>query len=271
LAVHVGHGSVRVAGGELRSQEVLLGSGDRLDVEGQRIEIHRGPEPAAGDTDKDKDKDKAAALSGETGEPVAPGRSTPDPEDRRPPAEPRRRAGGAGGVASVSRPAGPLEAHEGWERLARSGHYGRALHNAEEEGFGSLLERLSAPELELLADVARLAQGAHPARARQALLAIRRRFPDSGPAERAAFRLGLLALASRDYGAASEWFQRYLKTAPNGTFASDAAGRLIEAHARTGDRPKAKAAASAYLGRFPDGPYAAVARGVLEGRTLTPE
>jgi TolA-binding protein len=77
-------------------------------------------------------------------------------------------------------------------------------------------------------------------------------------------------MAARAYGPASQWFETYLKSAPSGTFAGDASGRLIEARAKLGDRRAAEAAARAYLQRFPQGPYAAVARGVLRGDMLAP-
>ena len=169
------------------------------------------------------------------------------------------RAPSAKGIASAS---------PNWQELARAGEYRQSLTAAESEGFETLIERLNAADLALLADAARL--GGNGSRARQALLTLRRRFPTVAAAQVGAFRLGQLALAERNYGEAAGWFETYLKAAPSGTLAAEAAGRLIEARERAGNRSGAEAAAREYLRRHPGGPYESVARALLRGDKLLP-
>jgi hypothetical protein len=59
------------------------------------------------------------------------------------------------------------------------------------------------------------------------------------------------------------WFKTYLTERPKGPLMGDAIGRLMEARLRAGDRTGARTDAEGYLRRFPDGPYAAQARGIL--------
>jgi transmembrane sensor len=102
------------------------------------------------------------------------------------------------------------------------------------------------------------------ARARTALLVLRRRFASSSEAGTAAFTLGRMAFDQRgDYRDAARWFEAYLSEQPNGALMGDAAGRLLEAHERQGERARARGDAEAYLRRFPDGPYASRARRIL--------
>jgi transmembrane sensor len=101
-------------------------------------------------------------------------------------------------------------------------------------------------------------------RARTALVVLRRRFAGSSEAATAAFTLGRMAFDQRaDYREAARWFETYLAEQPNGPLMGDAAGRLLEAHERHGDRTKARRDAEAYLRRFPDGPYASQARRIV--------
>jgi hypothetical protein len=263
LMVQVEHGRVRVRGGQLREDGLILGSGDRLDAEGTRVELWRLGQLVASDAGEVRRAPEAAASS-----------AAPGPEagsDRAAEPNATARAAAPSAAAPPKRPGSEAaEPGSDWETLARSGNYSEALSSAEQQGFDGLVERLPVVELELLADTARLSHKPNAGRAEQALSALRRRFPATDSAQRAAFRLGLLALGRRQHGAASQWFEAYLKAAPAGTFAADASGRLIEARLKSGDRPGAETAARAYLQRFPGGPYAEVARGVLRGDTLAP-
>jgi transmembrane sensor len=265
LSVHVEHGRVRVRGGPLGDEGIALGSGDRLTADGAHLELRRGGqlvpnEPSAAPSSPQAPTPASAPAPSSTSN--APSteapRVAPSGSSARPGAAPAPKP-------TASEPAAPRVT---WESLARSGDYSEALSLAEQEGFDQLVARLPVVQLELLADTARLSRKPSANRAQQALSALRQRFPATEPANRAAFRLGLLALAARDYGAASRWFETYLRAAPGGTFAADASGRLIEAKERLGDRRGAEAAARAYLEHFPNGPYAQVARGVLRGDTL---
>jgi transmembrane sensor len=255
LSVHVLHGRVQVRGGALEPNGLLLGSGDRLHVRQGHIELQR----AAGSLEELTAAAPASSARDSESTPKASHEPAPKTEPAR--KEPAQ--------APSSKPAASAEPTAvSWQELARKGEYRQALTSAESEGFDSLVERLNANDLALLADAARL--GGNNARARQALLTLRRRFPTVGAAQVGAFRLGRLALSQRNYAEAASWFDTYLKAAPSGPLAAEAAGRLIEARARAGNRAGAEAAARDYLRRFPGGPYESVAQGLLRGDKLVP-
>ena len=93
---------------------------------------------------------------------------------------------------------------------------------------------------------------------------LRNRFPDSISAATAAFALGGIAFERRvDYSEAARWFATYLDEQPSGALMGDATGRLMEARHRAGDTLAARRDAQRYLQRFPSGPYAATASGIL--------
>ena len=153
-----------------------------------------------------------------------------------------------------------------WRRLASEGKFKEALQSAERAGFSSMCESLPASDLRALADAARL--GGSPARTSESLLAMRRRFPSNPDSAAAAFHLGRLASDQRGQPAeAARWFATYLAEQPRGTFALEAAGRLVEARSRAGDTAGAREAARTYLARFPDGSHAARAREILAAPT----
>ena len=179
--------------------------------------------------------------------------------------------GAATAAAGSAAPAGADALLPGWRALADARAYVPALAAAREEGFERLCLTLPAPDLGLLADVARRA-GSGPA-AGSAYEALRRRFPGGAAATEAAFRLARLWLDSvRGAPEAAVrsaavrvvlLLEEYLRDAPDGTFASEAAGRLIEARRDAGDLAGARAAASSYLARYPGGPSAGIARALL--------
>lgn len=151
---------------------------------------------------------------------------------------------------------------DSWRAPLRAGLLAEALRAAESAGFGAVCEQASSAELLSLADAARLSGSA--ARATEALRALRRRFPHSGEAATAAFALGRIAFDQRaDYADAARWFKTYLDQLPNGPLMGDAAGRLMQARSRQGDRSAARAEAESYLRRFPLGPYASEARRII--------
>ena len=95
----------------------------------------------------------------------------------------------------------------------------------------------------------------HVARARTALLVLRRRFPESSEAGTAAFTLGRMAFDQQaDYGEAARWFATYLAEQPNGPLMGDASGRLLEAHERQGDRAAARRDAESVPAALPRRP-----------------
>ncbi|MDC0670129.1 tetratricopeptide repeat protein [Nannocystis radixulma] len=114
-----------------------------------------------------------------------------------------------------------------WIELAEAGDHTAALAAAEQLGFGPLLKDLEVDDLDLLARCARFA-GDGP-RARDALQALRRRFPGDSRARTAAFLLGRVVLdLEHDPARAREWFTTYLSEAPDGALAGDAQRRLDE-------------------------------------------
>lgn len=143
-----------------------------------------------------------------------------------------------------------------WRQLASKQDYRAALAAAERAGFDSELKHASAEDLLSLGDVARLA--GNSARALQAYQAARAR----GPAgSRSAFAIGLVQFDQRHaYGEAARWFSTYLREHPGGPLAEQAAGRLMEAAEKSGDRSTARATAKRYVAEHPHGAYAGLAR-----------
>lgn len=149
-----------------------------------------------------------------------------------------------------------------WRTLAASGAYERAFLALELEGFSRVIERVGPADLKTVADLTRLSQ--HPDHARRALSALRARFPRAREAADAAFLLGRLAFDQRgDPTEAAHWFGSYLSTYADGAFRREASGRLIECYERLDDAQSATRSARDYLELYPQGPHAALARGVL--------
>ena len=125
---------------------------------------------------------------------------------------------------------------------------------AEAAGFSAEVGRASASDLLALSDAARFA--GRPARAKEALLAMRRRFGARGSS---AFLLGKIAADQlRSPGEAATWFEIYLQEEPSGPLAEQALGRVMEIRKR--DAGAARLVAERYLARYPNGAYAALAR-----------
>lgn len=103
-----------------------------------------------------------------------------------------------------------------------------------------------------------------PFAAEALLREVRDRAPGTDDAALAAFLLGRVAFdEQRAYPAAAEWFARYLTERPEGRLAREAMGRQLEALDRAGDGAGARALATRYLERFPEGPHAAHAARIL--------
>ena len=143
-----------------------------------------------------------------------------------------------------------------WRQLASAQRYREALAAAERGGFANECRRRDASDLLILGDVARLAES--PARAVQAYEAARAK---RAAADRSAFGLGLVEFDQRrNYRGAATWFATYLREQPRGPLAEQAEGRVMDAWQRAGEPERARAAAQAYLGRYPHGTYADLAR-----------
>lgn len=87
----------------------------------------------------------------------------------------------------------------------------------------------------------------------------RQRFPDSTFGTRSMFELARL-LVSRNPAQARDLFHRYRQAAPTGDFVQEAMGRELELSSGADETSVARE----YLSRFPEGPYAARARSVLD-------
>lgn len=164
-------------------------------------------------------------------------------------------------VAQTSAPSITAQAASGepsWKALARAGKHREAMEAAEAAGFSAEVARASSAELLSLADTARFA--GRPARAKEALLAMRKRFGAKG---QSAFLLGKISADQlRSPGEAATWFEIYLQEEPGGPLAEQALGRLLEIRKR--EPGAARLVAERYLARYPNGAYAALARSLAE-------
>jgi hypothetical protein len=149
-----------------------------------------------------------------------------------------------------------------WQSLAKQGRFDDAYAAIGEGGFDTAVAKASSPELSLLGDTARFA--GKPAAALSAYQALRARAGGSAAAKQAAFSIARVHFDQRAaYAEAARWFRIYLAEQPQGPFAREAEGRLIEALSRSGDSSGAQRAAEGYLAKYPNGAHARVARQVL--------
>jgi hypothetical protein len=147
------------------------------------------------------------------------------------------------------------------DELAR-GHWDRILEDVERAGLEASLNSATSEDLFALADAARYRR--RPDLARAALLAERRRFPDSRRALDAVFLLGRVE-ESRANGTARAitWYDEYLTKAPSGAYAAEALGRKMTLTREVSGPARAQPIAEEYLRRFPKGSYAGTARALL--------
>jgi len=147
----------------------------------------------------------------------------------------------------------------GWRALYKHGKYPDGLAAAEREGFEEICARGGVQDVLSLGDLARLAHDYN--RAEQAYRAANRRF-DHPP--EAVMNMGRIELDEHNNpAAAARWFDEYVKRFPQGAFAQEVAGLLLESRLKAGDNAGARDAAKAYLSSFPDGPRAKQARGIV--------
>lgn len=240
FSVSVSEGSVIVAGSVVGSERpVHAGETLRVGVREKRLAITNSAETA-----------------------------TPGPREAAARAEPPPASAGSSPAPRVepSLPSGSVSSElapkDDWRELARRGLLRKAFAAAESSGFDAACQVASPAELLQLGDAARLS--GRPDRARQALLALRSRYPSDPRRAAAAFALGKVAFdQSGAYAQAAEWFSTSLREQPNGSLSREAAGRLIEAYQRAGNAQAARRAATDYLARHPDGPHADIARSIV--------
>lgn len=192
---------------------------------------------------------------------------------REPPSEPpappagsavkRPRARQSLALAPAAAPARP-EARR-WAELLAAGRWDRILAEADRDGVDATLASASSGDLLALADAARYRRRADLARA--ALLAHRRRFPDSATTLDTLFLLGRVEELSAGGGArAIALYDDYLARAPRGAYAAEALGRKMILTRGLDGPAKARPIADEYLLRFPGGSYAGAARVLAHGR-----
>jgi hypothetical protein len=144
-----------------------------------------------------------------------------------------------------------------WEQQVRRGEYLTVLKDAENKGLQRVLATANSGELLALANAARFSGRVDVGR--DAYKAIRQRFGSSSASVSAAFLLGRLMEGSSPTEA-RRWYERYEQEAPKGALAAEAMGRRLVLTQTTGSRAEVQRLAEEYLRRFPDGPYAGVAR-----------
>jgi hypothetical protein len=252
LIVEVHRGSVEVAGPDGTTH---LRAGQRLELRDPSVEnslragndVPLTPHASASPTTASPPSADAPLLESSTGASASPTTASPPSADtpiREAPTSiqtidrssgPRASPSTASSSRSAARTpaAGPARSSAGsqastaWVALADAGDCAAALAAAERHGLSQLHASLAAGDLDLLAHCARVVGDAP--RARDALLALRRRFPADPRAHTAAFLLGRVALdLDRDPARAADWFKKYLSEAPDGALAADARRRLDE-------------------------------------------
>jgi hypothetical protein len=150
-----------------------------------------------------------------------------------------------------------------WAEELASGDWNRILSDVDHMGLRRTLAEASSEELFVLADAARYRR--RTGLAREALLAERKRFPESARALDAVFMLGRLEeLNERGVKRAIAWYEEYLVQAPSGTYASEALGRKMIATSKLEGAARSQPVAEEYLRRFPSGTYAGAARALLQ-------
>ncbi len=173
------------------------------------------------------------------------------------------KASGSSSPADSTMPAAPKsDAERRWVDQLASGQWDRILEDVERTGLEPILNKASSEDLFALADAARYRR--RPDLARAALLAQRRRFPDSPRALDALFLLGRVE-ESRSGGAERSiaWYDEYLTRAPTGAYAAEALGRKMTLTNELNGPASARPIAEQYLHRFPKGSYAGSARALL--------
>lgn len=239
-------GSV-VVSGPVSAGEVALRAGQRLVVNLAKVETaitEESPEQASGE---------AAAA------PAAPGITAPDVQ---PSLGPRQPTGSAPSSAPVSSAVAENAVDRRWSVDVARGHWDRILQDVKRVGVEATLSKASSDNLFALADAARYRR--RPDLARAALLAERRRFPNSPRALDAIYLLGRVE-ESRASGAAQAiaWYDQYLTRAPTGPFVGEAMGRKMTLTDEMDGPAGARPIAEDYLRRFPKGNYAGSARELI--------
>jgi TolA-binding protein len=202
------------------------------------------------------------ALRDSVGTPAPSGSTSPASQASAPPNTPST---GGPSTAPGSTKTVKTEGERRWADELASGHWDRILEDVERDGLETSLNTASSEDLFALANAARYRRRTDVARA--ALLAERRRFPDSSRALDATYLLGRVEeAAGGGKPRAVGWYNEYLTRAPSGAYAAEALGRKMTLTTELGGRAQARPIAEEYLRRFPGGSYAGSARALLRVR-----
>ena len=171
-------------------------------------------------------------------------------------------AGPVPSTAQVPTASANVQNERRWAQELASGHWDRILEDVDRTGVEAALNGASSEDLFALADAARYRRRTDLAH--DALLAERRRFPNSPRALDALFLLGRVE-ESRGSGMARviAWYDEYLARAPAGSYAAEALGRKMIVTKEAAGAAQARVIAEEYLRRFPKGSYAGTARAML--------
>ena len=228
LDVAVDEGRVIVVGPNQLQRSLGAGERWRFEVErdpsAPRVDVHREPTPHQTLSDESRAPSLAAARVRSQ---AAPAEST------------------------------DVDASAAWRLEVREGRYRTAMGLLTDEAFGNLVARGTEEELTMLGTAARRASDG---RAFRVYLALRRRYSDRERVHGSAFHLGRLSLHGGDEEGACEWLEVSLQEAPDGVWAQEALGRLLEALHRSGRHARATELAADYLRRYPRGPHGEFAR-----------
>ena len=233
LRVAVREGRVKVSGGDLPNEGLVLDAGTTLE---------RGAT-----TDHAKPSEQTAIVAPTE---LSAAMNSPPRVPTKELTEPARASG-----SSVTGPP--------WSTLAKQGKYKEALSVAEMLGFDSLINGVSENDLLLLANAARYSGAT--SRAHQAQLKLRERFAGRRSAALAAFYLARSALdIEHRPDVAIHWFETFLTESPNGDLAALARAHLMSLWLNIGQRERARHVAADYLRYQPDGAQAAQARSLVQ-------
>ena len=212
-----------------------------------------------GDPNFERKDSESAAADDSTNSADVSGNSSLDTSDVGAPTEGTvsRKVTVASGDGSAAR---DILARSGWAADVARGEYASVLRKAKEKGWTQVLEAANTQDLMAVANAARFLGRAESSR--EALEALRRRFQGTAAAQSASYLLGRLAEPNSSVQAINFYLQ-YEREAPNGPLVAEAAGRRLLLIQATGDRSGTERLARDYVSRFPDGPYAGVARKIV--------
>jgi TolA-binding protein len=241
------HGQVSVTG-PIAGGAIPLSAGQRLVIDLPRGETLITEQPPQPPTDASQGAPPEGPRSLEAGQAMSEHLATGK--------------AGQGALAPTSSVAGRTSGRRAWAEALASGDWDRILTDVDRLGVKRTLAEASSEDLFVVSDAARYRRRTGLARA--ALLAERKRFPESDRALDAVFLLGRLEESNeRGTDKAIHLYEEYLARAPSGTYAAEALGRRMMATSKREGAAPAQDIAQEYLRRFPSGSYAGAARALL--------